>query len=276
MDPEKNYIKTLNDQLNVIMNRGKLKQYLPTSLVHLIYLIKYRSKRVKSLKQTISVFQDKKGIEIGGPSLRFGYYVPIYKVIKNLDGVNFDKKTLWNISSEGKKNFSYYRNRKGKQYIKEGTDLKSIKTNTYDFVLCSHVLEHIANPLKAINEWKRIIKEHGHMLIILPNPLKNFDHKRPETKFTHILEDFKNNVLEDDLTHLDEILELHDIKRDPDAGNFESFKKRSMENFSNRGLHQHVFSINLIKAILTYAKLSIIEKEVTDTDIIILAQKQLD
>ena len=49
-----------------------------------------------------------------------------------------------------------------------------------------------------------------------------------------------------------------------------------MNNFTNRGLHHHVFSIDLIENILEYAKLSIIEKEVTDTNIIILAQTQLD
>lgn len=32
--------------------RELLKKYLPTSLMHLIYLVKYRSKRVKTLKQT--------------------------------------------------------------------------------------------------------------------------------------------------------------------------------------------------------------------------------
>mgnify|MGYP001243487491 CR=1 FL=1 len=256
--------------------RELLKKYLPTSLVHLIYLVKYRSKRLKTLKQTMNALKEKKGLEIGGPSVFFGYVVPVYKIIKKLDGINFDKETLWNDNPEGKDNFSYYRNQKGNQYIEEGTDLKCIKTNTYDFVLSSHSLEHIANPLKAINEWKRVIKENGHILIVLPNPLSNFDHRRPLTKFDHILEDFKNNILEDDLTHLEKILELHDIERDPDAGSFESFKKRSMNNFTNRGLHHHVFSIDLIEKILKYAKLSIIEKEVTDTDIIILAQKQLN
>jgi hypothetical protein len=54
--------------------------------------------------------------------------------------------------------------------------------------------------------------------------------------------DFEQNVGEDDLTHLQEILEKHDLKRDPLAGSWENFKQRSLDNFSNRCLHHHVFN----------------------------------
>ena len=109
--------------------RELLKKYLPTSLVHLIYLVKYSSRRLRHLKQIENALKGKKGLEIGGPSVFFGYVVPVYKIIKKLDGINFDKKTLWNETPEGEDNFSYYRNRKCNQYIEEGTDLNCIKTN---------------------------------------------------------------------------------------------------------------------------------------------------
>ena len=46
---------------------------------------------------------------------------------------------------------------------------------------------------------------------------------------------------EDDLTHLPEILEHHDLTKDLAAGSVQEFHKRSMDNLSNRCLHHHVF-----------------------------------
>jgi SAM-dependent methyltransferase len=38
----------------------------------------------------------------------------------------------------------------------------------YDFCFASHVLEHIANPLKALQGWIRIVKPGGHIILVLP------------------------------------------------------------------------------------------------------------
>jgi hypothetical protein len=56
-----------------------------------------------------------------------------------------------------------------------------------------------------------------------------------------MLDDFERQVGEDDLTHLPEILEHHDLTKDLAAGSVQEFHKRSMDNLSNRCLHHHVF-----------------------------------
>jgi len=43
------------------------------------------------------------------------------------------------------------------------------------------------------------------------------------------------------------------------AGNIENFKARSLDNFSNRTLHHHIFDIKLITKILRYVGLDVIE-----------------
>ena len=53
--------------------------------------------------------------------------------------------------------------------------------------------------------------------------------------------DFEQNINEDDLTHLPEILGKHDLTMDFAAGSKQDFHRRSLENFSNRCLHHHVF-----------------------------------
>ena len=112
---------------------------------------------------------------------------------------------------------------KGYQFISEAGDLSAISSESYDFILASHMLEHTANPLKAVTEWLRVLRKGGTLLIIVPDPAMTFDHKRSPVTFSHLLEDFQKNVGEDDNTHLEEILVKHDLNIDPPAGNFESF-----------------------------------------------------
>jgi len=206
------------------------------------------------------LFKDKIGLEIGGPSGIFERYgiIPIYPVIKRLDGCNFAKKTVWEELKEGDNNFRYG-NKTGYQYICEATDLSGISSETYDFVLASHCLEHIANPLKAIKEWLRVLKSKGLLLIVVPNKEYTFDHKRPMTSFEHLLNDFHNNIGEDDLTHLEEILKMHDLRLDPKAGDKESFKNRSLKNYENRCLHHHIFGTNLLVEIFNYFNIQVID-----------------
>ncbi len=209
--------------------------------------------KIPKSKSWISLIKNKSGIEIGGPSGIFASknFLPLYPFLQSLDGVNFSDKTIWEGKLSQGNNYNY-EGKTGFQFIAEGTDLKEIKDEEYNFLLSSNNLEHIANPIKALFEWKRIIKPEGMIILILPKKESNFDHKRSVTSFQHLKEDFKNNIDEKDLTHLNEILELHDLKRDAHAGSFNDFKKRSENNFETRSLHHHVFDMALLKQIIDF------------------------
>lgn len=219
----------------------------------------------------IELLYGKKGIEIGGPSLRYAEILKLYDNIKSLDGVNFSAETIWEGKITEGKTYKYG-NRVGGQYIFEATDLK-IESEKYDFILSCNNLEHIANPLKAIKEWLRVIKKNGLIFLVLPKKESNFDHKRKVTTIEHLKSDFKHNISERDLSHLDEILFLHDLPRDPWAGNMENFKKRSFDNFKNRCLHQHIFDMELLKRIFDYFNIEILDEETIPTDYFILGKK---
>ena len=229
---------------------------------------------IPKFKNWLELVKGKSGLEIGGPSGMFALngYMPLYAVIQSLDGVNFSTNTLWEENlNEGS---SYkFGDRTGFQFIGEGTDLGIIPNGSYDFVLSCNNLEHIANPIKAIFEWKRVMNEQGILLLILPRKESNFDHRRSITKIDHLIDDYKKNIAEDDLTHLDEILKLHDLTRDPHAGLFEQFMKRSQNNLDNRGLHHHVYDQSLLHNIATYAGLKSILHYSSPTDHFIALSK---
>ncbi|WP_197901561.1 class I SAM-dependent methyltransferase [Rhodocytophaga rosea] len=47
------------------------------------------------------------------------------------------------------------------------TDIK-LEDNTFDVILCSHVLEHIPDDIKAMSELRRVLKESGWAILQVP------------------------------------------------------------------------------------------------------------
>lgn len=186
--------------------------------------------------------------------------------------MNFSNETIW--EGQIKEEFFNFENKVlGKQFIKEASILDGIEPNQYDFVISSEMIQHIANPLRALYEWKRILVNDGFLILIVPNMNRTFDHRRELTTLQHLIDDYNNNTGEDDLTHLAEILKKHDLSRDQLAGSFEQFKNRSENNFKIRALHHHVFNETLVKEMLTFTGFKIIDIELFFTIIIVLAKK---
>lgn len=193
----------------------------------------------------------KSGLEIGGPSeiFRSRDVLPLYKSVGALDNCVFSDKTVW---ADHVDNFSFLPGKAaGKTIVGEGSQLSTVPSHFYDFILSSHNLEHFANPVKALNEWKRVLRPGGAIILVLPYPHATFDHRRSPTPVANMMEDFRLDVGEDDLSHLPEILERHDLSLDPDAGTFEAFQQRSLNNFANRCLHHHVFDEHNLRELLS-------------------------
>lgn len=222
-----------------------------------------RPKTIPGYGRYRKFLEGKRGIEIGGPSPAFTRHdlIPVYDVAGSLDGCNLCSDTVWTGKiQEGAGKFLYERTRpQGHQYMLDAVDMHGIESEKYDFLIASHCLEHVANPLKAIREWLRVLVPGGVLVIILPHKDRTFDHRRPVTSLEHLVDDFAKNVGEDDLTHLSEILELHDLRKDPPAGDAESFRERSLKNRENRCLHHHVFDTKLVVDMLDYLKLQLLD-----------------
>lgn len=210
----------------------------------------------------VSLVKEGKGLEIGGPSGVFREWygpLPIYKAVGFLDNCDISRSTLWTNHSD---NFTFSPEKPaGKNIFCDGSDLSIVADNTYDFILSSHNLEHFANPIRALKEWQRIIRPDGALVLALPNYTRTFDHRREPTPVSHMIQDFECDTQEDDLTHLPEILDRHDLSMDPPAGTLEEFRERSLHNFTNRCLHHHVFNEVNSRELLTWAGMNVLTVE---------------
>ena len=231
-------------------------------------------RKINWFDHNMHLFIDKRGIEIGGPSPTFTDrgLMPIYSISGEIDGCNFSINTTWEGVIEEGKTYKYFDDKYGFQYICEGAEVSQVPKGIYDFVLSCNNLEHIANPIKAIKNWINLLKPGGVILLVLPRKQSNFDRKRPYTTMQHLLNDYELDIGEDDLTHIHEILELHDLKLDPFPGDYTDFELRCLDNLSNRCLHHHVFSMSLLKEVCYFSKLKVVFSRSTVTDHVILAQ----
>lgn len=204
-----------------------------------------------------SLVDGKAGLEIGGPSYVFREHsgrlskniLSIYDRVGSLDNCDFSSETVW---AKHRDRYTFSDSKApGKNIFCDASDLALIADQSYDFILSSHNLEHFANPVRALQTWKRVTRPHGGLILVLPDYRRTFDHRRPVTKVEHMLQDYESNMGEDDLSHVPEILELHDRSLDPPAGTPEQFRERSQNNFANRCLHHHVFDENNSRELLS-------------------------
>jgi SAM-dependent methyltransferase len=261
-------------QFSTAVHSG-IKKLLGPQLTGYVRRCLYR--RVPEADSYLSPLVGKRALEIGGPTSMFceGGSLPVYGMLGSVDNCLFANQTIWEGRVQEGRNYHYHwRKQPGLQFICEATDLKMIQDSSYDCVLAANCLEHIANPLKALAEWKRVLKEEGLLLLVLPHKVGTFDWRRSTTSIDHMIDDYERGVGEDDMTHLAEILALHDLKKDKPAGSAAQFRERCLKNYSNRALHHHVFETRTALAMVDRAAYQVIKVDVQKPyDIIILARE---
>ncbi len=216
--------------------------------------------KAKSFDLCRALLRQKEGFEIGGPSQIFSRsgLLPVYKVARNIDNCNFSDNTIWEGAIiEGKNYFFDKEKEPGYQYVREAVDLHGIESGSMDFVLSSHNIEHVANPIKALKEWLRILNDGGLLVLVVPHKDGTFDRQRPVTKIEHLVDDFYKGTGEGDLTHAEEIIRLHDFSMGAGIDDRRNLVKSTQNNLATRCLHHHVFDVRLVAQLLHYLGLEV-------------------
>jgi len=91
---------------------------------------------------------------------------------------------------------------------KVGGDAYSLPGNRWDYVFSSHCLEHLHDPVRALEHWKSKLRSGGTMFLYLPHPemeywlpqnCKKHLHSWYPTQMKHLVEDVGfENVLHSD------------------------------------------------------------------------------
>jgi len=214
---------------------------------------RFRSRIAAAAREAVA---GRRGLEVGGPSRIFGPKgrIPLYPAVAALDGADYRADTRRHPERAAAEGFRFRRGGPaGRLFLCEAVDLQGVPDGVYDFVLASHVLEHVADPLRALRSWARVVGDEGRLVLVVPHREGTFDHRRPVTPLAHLVADQEAGTGEDDLTHLPEVLAHHDLARDPGVDTLEALERRGRDNLRHRALHHHVFDTELVLGALDHA-----------------------
>lgn len=79
--------------------------------------------------------------------------------------------------------------------------LRQFADGVFDFVVINHVLEHLANPVRAIEEVFRICRQGGTVILSIPDKEFTFDRGRELTSWEHLWSDYAQGVRENSDEH---------------------------------------------------------------------------
>jgi SAM-dependent methyltransferase len=77
-------------------------------------------------------------------------------------------------------------------YVMGIEDPYLVPDDSLDFVIASHVIEHVRNPLRALREVHGKLRAGGRLVLIVPDMQRTFDRRRPMTSLAHLILDFES------------------------------------------------------------------------------------
>jgi SAM-dependent methyltransferase len=86
-------------------------------------------------------------------------------------------------------------------------EMSGISNDSLDFLISSHVIEHVPRTLLALERCFNRLKKGGILFMAIPHMNYTFDMLRPLTKIEHFIEDYNNYVRERDLLHIVDYVE---------------------------------------------------------------------
>lgn len=73
--------------------------------------------------------------------------------------------------------------------LDDGSRLSKVESSSLDYLVASHVLEHVDDPVSALKNWIRVVKPGGHVVVIVPDKRFTFDSPREVTTTAEMIAD---------------------------------------------------------------------------------------
>ncbi len=113
--------------------------------------------------------------------------------------------------------------------------LDPIADASQDFVIASHVLEHLAEPLGFVAEIHRVLRPGGVALLLLPDRHRTRDENRAPTPLDHLVTEYRAGVREASEAHLVEFLHSRGqpLPTAPDE------RRHTLDRYRRQSVHLH-------------------------------------
>jgi SAM-dependent methyltransferase len=126
--------------------------------------------------------------------------------------------------------------------------LHPVPDASQDFVIASHVLEHLAEPIGLIAEIHRVLRPGGTALILLPDRHRTKDRDRPATSLEHLVSEYRAGVTTVDDVHVVEFLK----SRGKPLGTTPEERLETLDHHRRRSVHVHCWDAPEFLAVLVW------------------------
>lgn len=130
--------------------------------------------------------------------------------------------------------------------------LRAVESSSQDFVIASHVIEHLADPLGFLDDAHRVLRVGGVLLLLVPDRRCTFDRDRGATPLVCLIRDHERDATVPDDDHVLDFLLGADqgpefeIPDDPDA------RARLFAWHRDRSIHVHCWTEDEFTEVLRY------------------------
>lgn len=128
--------------------------------------------------------------------------------------------------------------------------LSPLADESQDFVIASHVLEHVAEPLGLLIDIWRVLRPGGVALLMLPDRRRTFDREREPTPLEHLVREHEAGVTDVDEEHiLDFLVKTNTpFQAEPPEARAEEFQRARL-----RSIHVHCWHEEEFLEVLSYS-----------------------
>lgn len=132
--------------------------------------------------------------------------------------------------------------------------LGMLRDQSLDFVIASHVLEHVANPIGLLDDIHRVLRRGGVAVVLLPDMRCTFDRHRPPTRLDHLIAEHEAGVTEVDDEHVREFLQFTDPAYQHLVVDAEPAARRAVfDHHRRRSIHVHCWTERSFQPVIDHA-----------------------
>lgn len=122
--------------------------------------------------------------------------------------------------------------------IDDGENLATVADLSLDFVIANHFIEHCQNPIKAVANMLRVLRDDGVLYLSIPDKRRTFDRARQVTTLDHIIRDYHDGPEKSRKPAFEEYVKFVDNIRD------EAEAKKRVEHYMSidYSIHYHAWT----------------------------------
>ena len=194
----------------------------------------------------VGAIRDHIGSQLSGAGIEFGAASNPFPCSGNANVEYADFFDNFSEESPYFNNKSYVNEFVKCRYKTSIDDMTGIRESSQDFLIACHVIEHVRNPLLAIEKAWGKLKLGGKLVLLVPHRDLTFDAARDLTTLDHLVLDYKRPLRERDFLHFVEFYEKAFVSPNP----FDVATREFNNKYSD--IHYHTWNEDSFLEMVTY------------------------